>query len=163
MKEKKKEDLDVLVTIGGVPIYAREDGSYVHFMSDLDVCNDGAGSAHGDEYHQAQTAYCSGGSTGSQYMNADHDPYVVVPPQIRAKVPPTVMGCRARVTNMKTGVVEEGVVGDIGPDEKTGETAYCLAKKLNPSITYNSGDTNKIYLYELWRKRLRKQYKLQPA
>jgi hypothetical protein len=60
------------------------------------------------------------------------------------------MGCHARVTNMQTGVVSEAVVGDIGPQDKTGECAYCLAKVLNPWITYNTGDDELIYLYELW-------------
>ena len=68
---------------------------------------------------------------------------------------------------METHIVEEGVIGDIGPDDKTGETAYVLAKLLNPSITYNSGDTNRIYLYELWPDVAATvdgfTYKLQPA
>jgi hypothetical protein len=161
------KDLDVLVTIGGVPIYASEDGSYVHFLSDLDVCNDGSGPAHGDEYHQSQTAYYSGGRDGGKYLNADKDKYLVVPPQVRSMVPPVVMGCQGRVTNMNTGEVSEAVTGDIGPKDKTGECAYCLAKKLNSSITYNSGDTKRIYLYELWPGKAAKvdgfTYRLQPA
>jgi hypothetical protein len=160
-------DLNVLVSIGKVTIYASKDGTYVRFLSDLDICNDGSGDPHGDKHHQAQTAYYSGGRDGGKYLNADKDKYIVVPPQVRSKVPPVVMGCRGRVTNMQTNVVEEGVVGEIGPDDKTGECAYVLAKKLNPSISYNSGDEHRIYLYELWPGEAATvdgfTYKLQPA
>jgi hypothetical protein len=60
------------------------------------------------------------------------------------------MGCQARVTNMKTGVVSDGVVGDIGPKTKTGECAICLAQILNPKVSANVGDSERSYLYEIW-------------
>ena len=144
------EELDVLLTIGDVQINVNKDKSYCCFVSDLDICNDGSGKAHGDPHHQAMTAYCSGGIEGGKYLNADVDHYIVVPPQIRAKLPGVVMGCRGRVTNLKTQVVCEGVVGDIGPDDKTGEAAYVLAKKVNPMVGHNTGDKSKDYFYELW-------------
>lgn len=121
-------------------------GHYVAFISDLDICNDGSGPDYDDPHHQPQTAYYNGG----QFLNADEDKYLVVPPQIRSMVPPTVMGCMGRVTNLKTSHGSRAVTGDIGPDDKTGECAYCLAKILNPKITHNSGDSHRIYLYELW-------------
>ena len=145
-----EDDLDILLSVGSVNIYTNKTQTYVQFVSDLDICNDGSGPAHGDPYHQAMTAYYSGGRDGGKYLNADKDKYIVVPPQIRAQVPGVVMGCRGRVTNLKTSSMFEGVVGEIGPSDKTGETAYCLAKLLNPKIDYNSGDSNKNYLYELW-------------
>jgi hypothetical protein len=145
-----EDELEKFLTIGSVDIYRNKDGSYCNFLSDLDVCNDGCGPAHGDKHHQAMTAYYSGGIQGNKYLNADVDHYIVVPPQIRSKLPGVVMGCRGGVTNMETGETYFGVIGDIGPDDKTGETAYVLAKLLNPSITHNSGDTNKIYLYEIY-------------
>ena len=165
--DQTADDLMVLTEIGGVSIYANPDGTYVHMVSNLDVCNDGSGPAHGDQYHQSMTAYCSGGKTGSKYMNADVDFYVVVPPQIRSMVDPIVMGCAARVTNMQTGKVFDAVVGDIGPENKTGECAYCLAKKLNPHIGHNSGDDTRNYFYEIFPGRVATvngfTYKLQPA
>jgi hypothetical protein len=144
--DQTSEDLMVLTEIGGVPIYAFPDGTYVHYLSDLDVCVDGSGEDHGDPYFQAQTAYYNNG----KYLNADEDKYVVVPPQIRSMVGPIVMGCQARVTNMKTGVVSDGVVGDIGPKTKTGECAICLAQILNPKVSANVGDSERSYLYEIW-------------
>jgi hypothetical protein len=148
MKELPIEQPTVkeLLTIGEVTIYASESGDYVTFTSNLDVCNDGSGPPHGDPYHQSQTAYYNGG----KYLNADKDKYVVVPPQIRSMVPPVVMGCQARVTNLHTKKVFPGVVGDIGPSDKSGECAYCLAKELNPKIGHNTGDSRLIYKYELW-------------
>lgn len=166
-QDAPEQELEILLKVGSVNIYKNEDGSYCQFLSDLDVCNDGSGPSHSDQHYQSMTAYYSGSITGHKYLNADVDKYIVVPPQIRAQLPGVVMGCRGKVTNMDTGVSREGVVGDIGPDDKTGETAYCLAKILNPSIGYNSGDSNKIYLYELWPGVPAKEgsftYKLQPA
>ena len=152
-----------LLTIEPVTIYQALNGRYVSFISDLDVCNDGSGPSHGDPYYQSQTAYYNGG----KYLNADEDKYIVVPPQVRSMVSPVVMGCQARVTNLITAVWHDGVVGDIGPQDKTGEAAYCLAKIVNPDIDYNTGDSELIYLYELWpgvpAKVGHKTYKLEPA
>lgn len=160
---KPEPELEVLLEIGSVVIYQSPDGSYVCFTSDLDICNDGTGPSHGDPYHQSQTAYWNGGKC----LNADIDHYIVVPPQIRSMVPGVVMGCQARLTNTQTEVTEPAVVGDIGPESKTGEAAYSLAKTINPAVTYNSGDTKKIYFYELWpdvpAQVKGKTYKLEPA
>lgn len=142
--------MNVLLTIPPVTIYERLDSRHIAFVSNLDICNDGCGPDYDDPYHQAMTAYYSGGIEGGQYLNADVDKYIVVPPQIRSIVPGVVMGCLGRATNLLTGVWSAGVVGEIGPDDKTGETAYCLAKILNPDIGHNSGDSELIYLYELW-------------
>lgn len=142
--------MSVLLAIGGVKINYSDGGAYVWFVSDLDICNDGCGPAHGDQHHQPQTAYYSGGCQGGKYLNADKDRYIVVPPQVRAMLPGVVMGCLGRLTNKETGASYPAITGEIGPDDKTGEAAYCLAKKVNPSITYNSGDESRIYLYELW-------------
>jgi hypothetical protein len=168
MKERgkqhvRKHNLELLVQIGGIPIYATQKGDYVCFVSDLDICNDGSGPAHGDPHHQSETAYYNGG----KFLNADKDKYIVIPPQVRAMVAPVVMGCQARVTDLDSKVVFDAVTGDIGPDDKTGEAAYCLAKKLNPKITHNAGDRRLIYFYELWPGKPAevdgKTYRLEPA
>src|SRR5262245_21093531 len=106
--------LEILDTIGGTMIYTVEGGSYVCFISDLDVCTDGKGKDHGDQYHLPDTAY-------QPTLNADRDQYIVVPPQIRNGVAPVVMGCQARLTNLETAEWWPAVVGDIGPSNKTGE------------------------------------------
>jgi Fungal chitosanase of glycosyl hydrolase group 75 len=127
----------------GVEILQAYAGRYVQFISNLDICNDGVGPSHGDPSYQSMTAY-------NPYLNADEDKYIVTPPQIRTGVPPVVLGCLGRVTNLMTRVWSWGVVGDVGPDDKTGECAYCLAKILFPTATYNSGDKRFDYLYEFW-------------
>lgn len=139
-----------------VPIFSAFKDHYIAFISDLDICNDGTGPSYGDRSYQPMTAY-------NPYLNADKDPYVVTPPQLRMKIAPVVLGCLARVTNLKTAIFEIGVVGDVGPDDKTGECAYCLAKILNPKITHNTGDSNRIYLYEFWPDIAAPGYKLKPA
>ena len=148
--EPDPDSNEVLLKIEPVTIYHQDHGAYVNFRSDLDICNDGSGPAHGDQHHQSQTAYCSGGKDGGKYLNADKDKYMVVPPQIRAMVPGVVMGCQGRATNLQTGVSSDAVVGDIGPDDKTGECAYCLAKVLNSNVGHNEGDKGRNYFYELW-------------
>jgi len=125
--------------------------------------DDGSGPGFGDPYHQSQTAYYNAG----KFLNAQKDKYIVIPPQIRSGVDPVVMGCQARLTNLKTGTIQEAVTGDIGPKDKTGEAAYCLAKIVNPKISHNTGDKNLIYLYELWPGKAAivdgKKYKLESA
>jgi hypothetical protein len=150
--EPEEEDESIFLTIDGVEFWRSGDGTHCWFQSDLDVCNDGTGPTHGDPTvnPKHETAYYSGSKTGTKCLNADVDRYIVVPPQIRAKLPGVVMGCRGRVTNLQTGVVEEGVVGEIGPDYTSGEAAYCLAKLINSQVEHNSGDKERVYLYELW-------------
>jgi hypothetical protein len=135
-----------LLTIAGVTIYVTPDDSYIYFISDLDICNDGNGPAYGDPHHQSQTAYYNGG----KFLNADVDKYIVVPPQVRSMVGPVVMGCQGRLTNLSNDVAHAAVTGEIGPDYTTGEAAYCLAKIVNPKISHNSGDKKRVYMYELW-------------
>jgi len=155
--------MEPLLVIGKVLISAAFNGRYVAFIADLDVCNDGTGPRHDDPHYQPQTAYYNGG----KYLNADKDKYIVIPPQVRKLVPPAVMGCQARMTNLETGKWSAAVTGEIGPDNKTGEAAYCIAKELQPKITHNTGDSNRIYLYELWPGIPAvvdgKHYKLEPA
>lgn len=152
-----------LITIGGVTINEFSDCRYINFISDLDVCNDGSGPEHDDPSYQPQTAYYNGGN----FLNADVDKYIVIPPQIRSMAPGVVMGCQGRLTNLKTGVSHAAVVGEIGPDDITGEAAYCLAKIVNPDVTHNCGDDDAAYLYELWPDKPAvvngKTYKLEPA
>ena len=132
----------------------------MQFLSGMQICNDGTGPSHGDPHYQSKTTY-------NPYLNADHDRYIVYPPQMRTGIRPVVLGCMGRVTNLLTREWHWGVWGECGPPDKTGECAYCLAKHLNPSITHNSGDKNRIYLYEMWpgvaARVGEKGYKLQPA
>jgi len=159
----KAHKLEPLLTIGSVIIYTSPGGDYVCFVSDLDVCTDGTGDDHGDPYYQSQTAYYNNG----KFLNADKDKYIVIPPQIRSMVPPVVMGCQGKLTRLDSMAHSAAVVGEIGPSDKTGEAAICLAKLMDPKVTANSGDSRLIYFYELWPGKAAvvdgKKYKLEPA
>ena len=119
-------NLEILIEIDGVPIFSSPDGKYICFVSDLDVCTDGTGDDHGDPYYQPQTAYYNGG----EFLNADVDKYIVIPPQVRMMPEPVVLGCEARLTRLDTGKHHAAVTGEIGPENKTGEAAICLAQIL---------------------------------
>jgi hypothetical protein len=156
----KAHNLHILIRIGGVDVYSTPSGDYICFVSDLDVCTDGSGDDHGDDFHLSHTAY-------TPDLNADVDRYIVIPPQVRMMPDPVVLGCQGRITRIDSGHREDGVIGEIGPDDKTGETAICLAQIMNPAVSANSGDSRKIYFYELWPGKAAyvngKHYKLLPA
>lgn len=144
----------------GTEIFVSNDQSYMIFLGDLDVCTDGTGPSHGDDYHLSQTAY-------SPSLNADKDYYIVLQPNMRTGVVPVVLGCMGRVTNLKTREWHWGVWGEVGPKSKAGECAIVLAQHLNPTVSANVGDSERQYLYECWpgvaAKVGDKQYKLLPA
>jgi hypothetical protein len=139
-------NLEPLIIIGGVTIYTSPNGDYICFVSDLDVCTDGTGDDHGDPYYQSETAYYNGG----KFLNADKDKYIVIPPQVRKMPAPVVLGCQAKLTRLDTRKQSLAVTGEIGPDDKTGEAAICLAQLMNHDVTANSGDSRHLYFYELW-------------
>lgn len=144
---KIQSQMNELITIDdGCTIWASEGGHYIRFISDLDICNDGTGPDYDDPSYQSETAYYNGG----KFLNADVDKYIVIPPQVRKMVPPVVMGCQGRLTNVVTGVWYDAVTGEIGPDYITGEAAYCLSEIVCPAVTHNCGNDSTIFLYELW-------------
>jgi hypothetical protein len=159
----KAHKLEVLIVIGGVSIYTSPNGDYICFVSDLDVCTDGTGEHYDDQTPQDETAYYNGG----KFLNADTDKYIVIPPQVRMMPEPVVLGCQARLTRLDTMKRHAAVCGEIGPDDKTGEAAICLAQIMNPDVSANSGDSRLIYFYELWPGRAAlvngKKYALEPA
>jgi len=156
----KAHNLRELTTIGGVTIYISPKDDYICFVSDLDVCTDGTGNHHGDNTPLDETAY-------NPYLNADKDSYIVIPPQVRMMPKPVVLGCQAKLTRLDNMKSSDAVTGEIGPETKTGEAAYCLARAMNPKVSANSGDGRLIYFYELWPGKAAvvegKKYKLQPA
>src|SRR5262245_20971422 len=127
----------------GTEIFTVADGSYMTFIGNNDVCTDGSGPSHGDDYHLTKTAY-------NPTLNADIDYYIVLHPKMRTGVKPVVLGCMGRVTNLKTREWHWGVWGEVGPQSKAGENAIVLAQHLNPKVSANDGDESFIYLYECW-------------
>jgi hypothetical protein len=160
----KAHNLEILLIVDdGVTIYSDPDGKYICFVSDLDVCTDGTGEHYNDQSPQDETAYYNGG----KFLNADKDHYIVIPPQVRQMPDPVVLGCQAKLTRLDSMKSHAAVTGEIGPDFKTGEAAICLAQFMNPNVNANSGDSRRIYFYELWPGKPAvvggKKYKLEPA
>lgn len=86
-----------------------------------------------------------------RYINSEEVPYIVVPNSVRKAVPGKVLGCKATVTNTKTGKSAEAVVADIGPGNKIGEGSIALAVALgiNPDVR-KGGTSDKIIRYEIF-------------
>jgi hypothetical protein len=132
----------------------------VAFVADLDVDVDGSGQSHGDPFFQPDTSLHRDG----QPLNADVENFIVVPPVIVKGVGPVVLGCKAKVTDLRNGFFVDAVVGDIGPTRKTGEASRSVAVALgiNPS-PINGGEDSPCILYELWPGIPAPGYTLQPS
>jgi hypothetical protein len=98
-----------------------EDDGRVHFNGDMDIDADGA------------------------------YPFIVVPPAIVEGVVDVVLGCKARITDTRTGQLVDCVVVDTGPKTKTGEASIAAAKALGvPSSARTGGEEKPAFTYELW-------------
>ena len=69
-------------------------------------------------------------SSPFKYVDSATVPFIVVPPMIIKGVAGIVMGCRAVVTNSKTGQTTEAVVADGGPKNHLGEISVACAKAI---------------------------------
>jgi len=119
-----------------------DDGTVTyHAKAAIDI--DGSGPHRGDPDAQADTSLHWQGRP----LNADEDRYIVTPPAIINGVKGIVLGCQATVTNTKTGLSTEAVVGDIGPHKKLGEisVACAIALGINPSPTRGGIDEHVIF------------------
>lgn len=134
----------ILATIDGEPITELSDGS-VTYRAKAAVDTDGSGPLHGDPCAQRETSLHWRGKA----LNADEDRYVVVPPIVIKSVRGIVLGCQAHVSNIKTGLTTDAVVGDIGPQHKLGEVSVACAKALgiNPSPTSGGIDEHVIFYH----------------
>lgn len=97
-------------------------------------------------------------------VDSEKYPAIVVPRQLVPAVGPVVLGCKARVTDTKTGKSVEGVVFDIGPKTHLGEVSIAAAKALGiPADPKKGGSSAKRFLYELWPGIPAEGFKLQPS
>lgn len=100
------------------------------------------------------TAYEREGFAASdprRYLDSEKVAYVVIPGKLRKQVPGIVLGCKAVVTNLKTNVTVEAVVGDVGPSNKIGELSIKAAELLGIPSGPKKGGTNKpILFYEVF-------------
>ena len=85
------------------------------------------------------------------YVDAESVPFIVVPPAIVEGVVDVVLGCKARITDTRTGKSVDCVVADTGPKTKTGEASIAAAKALGvPSSARTGGEEKPVFTYELW-------------
>lgn len=150
-------------TIDNEPINEDIDGK-VHFNAKAAIDGDGVGSPHGDPDYQPNTSLRLKG----EYLNADEDKYIAIPPQVIHGVAGIVLGCQVHIKDTITYKETDAVVGDIGPHRKIGEISIACAKALgiNPSPT-SGGEDRHVIEYQLWPGRHAivdgKEYDLQPS
>lgn len=138
-----KGDTLIIVPGAGIPVFDNGDGSY-SYESDFMIDGDGTGSSHGDPDYQNTTSY-------KPDLNADIDPYIVLPPEVIRAVAPKVIGCKALVENLFNGKSHDAVVGDIGPRIKIGEGSIDLADDLGvPDSPTEGGDQLVRFRYTFW-------------
>lgn len=85
------------------------------------------------------------------YQDSELISFIVIPSVLRNLVAPRVLGCKARVTDTKTGKMVDGIVADLGPDDKMGEASIATATLLgvNPDPKHG-GISEPRFLYEFW-------------
>lgn len=122
----------IIDTIEGEPITLGDDGK-IRFKAKAAIDGDGVGKSHGDPDFQNRTSLRHNGN----FLNADNDRYIAVPPAIIAGVAPIVLGSQAQVTNTITNKTCTAVVGDVGPHRKLGEISIACAAAIgiDPSPT----------------------------
>ena len=86
-----------------------------------------------------------------RYLDSEAVPYVVIPGKLRKQVPGVVLGCKVKVTNIKTNVAIDAVIGDVGPSNKIGEISIKAAELLGiPSGPKAGGTFQPILFYEVF-------------
>lgn len=86
-----------------------------------------------------------------RYVDANSVPYIVLPGHWRAEAKGIVLGCRATVTDMKTGTVIEAGVLDFGPKSKLGEASIACARLCGiPCSPKNGGTADLRFVYQFW-------------
>ena len=100
----------------------------------------------------------------SRYVDANSVKYIVLPGHWRAEARGIVLGCKAQVTDTKTGKKTFAVVADFGPKSKVGEASLACAKFFGiPSSPKNGGTEEKRFIYQFWPGVAADGFELQPA
>ncbi len=126
----------------------QEDGR-LFLVADADIdCDGSGGNPEGDPYFQPDTTYHYHGVA----LNAYEVPFIVLPQSIIMAVPGIVLGCKARITYIKTGLSTDCIVGDVGPTNKLGECSPCAAARVGMNASAISGgeDSYNGVLYQIW-------------
>ena len=138
----------IIATIQGEKIRHFLPSGLVTFIGDVDIdCDGSGGNPDHDPYFQPDTSYHFQGKA----LNAYTTNFIVVPPQVVSGVVPVVLGCRAKVRDLRTNKRADALVGDVGPRAKVGEISVALARELGiPSSPVSGGEEEFCFSYELF-------------
>lgn len=127
--------------------YVPEEGK-CFWIGDWDNDCDGPnGNPDKDKYWQPETSLRLRGQSIDSYKV----PGIVVPLWLPAAVGPIVLGCLARVTDLRTMKQIYAVVYDKGPTNKVGEGSCRAAKLLGINPNPNNGGVDQnVILFECW-------------
>jgi len=137
----------IICTVAGIDVTQNDDGS-LSFICGLQIDGDGSG---GNSYNDPDFQDATSLRAHSRSLNAEEEPYFVVPPAILRGVAPIVLGCQGHARNLRNGKSSELVVGDIGPRRKLGEGSIALALALGiPSSPLTGGTSERIVAVTIW-------------
>jgi hypothetical protein len=142
-----------LITLQDCPIYHFQKEIHgeerVCFVADADIdCDGSGGNPDHDPYYQPDTTLHNAGKA----LNAYKERFIVVPPAVCRGTKGRVLGARARVHYLRTGLICDAVVGDIGPTKKVGELSPAAAKAvgMEPNPVNGGEDNYEMVVYEIW-------------
>jgi len=104
-------------------------------------------------YYISTTAYMVPGFERTDpraYLDSEKVPFIVVPGRLVRAVQGVVLGCKARITDLRSAKIAWAVVGDIGPDNHLGEASMAAASALGIPNDPIKGGSSGPFLYELW-------------
>lgn len=99
-----------------------------------------------------------------RYLDPEHEPFFVVPGELRMRVAPVVLGCVGSILDEKTGRELACVVGDLGPATHLGEASIFVAEYfgVDPSPKWG-GTKEERFVYTFWPGISAPGYELQAA
>jgi hypothetical protein len=84
-------------------------------------------------------------------LNSEVIPFMVVPIRLVSSVRGIVVGCKGRITDNRTGIFVDVVVGDLGPNNHLGEGSIAAAAALKlPTSAKRGGSSVKMFTWTCW-------------
>jgi hypothetical protein len=100
----------------------------------------------------------------NRYLDSEKVHFFVVPSHWRSLIPGIVLGCKAMITDKKTGKSIYGLIGDFGPRSHIGEASIAYAKDFGLVTNPKTGGTEeKRFTYTFWPGTAATGFELQPA
>lgn len=105
-----------------------------------------------DGYCVSMTSYTRDGYDSldrRKYLDAATIPYLVLPGAVRSRCRGTILGCKARLTDIRTFRYIDCICGDFS-GYSIGEASLAAAQFFDKTLSARNGDEHKHYLYEFW-------------